>query len=149
MVAVMILRLSRMIASTLTMRLQVQNSTQGGGLSRGEFPGQQGCCKVLFPHPPKKRNKVGTPHAPAKGCALLLLTENLSAGSTGWKPAKGCALCTPAFGSILHQPCPGSSSFRVQKYVHHPGVMVSAKEWVSHFQYRYHYSSRSLLECHY
>src|SRR5205085_10977925 len=70
MVAVMILRLSRMIASTLTMRLQVQNSTQGGGLSRGGFPGQQGCCKVLFPHPPKKRNKVGTPHAPAKGCAL-------------------------------------------------------------------------------
>src|SRR5947209_2814450 len=98
MVAVMILRLSRMIASTLTMRLQVQNSTQGGGLSRVGFPGQQGCCKVFFPTHPKREIKWGhpTPRQRAAPSALLLLTENLSAGSTGWKPAKGCALCTPA-----------------------------------------------------
>jgi len=32
----MIQRLSTLIASTLTLRLQIQNSTQRGGLSRGE-----------------------------------------------------------------------------------------------------------------
>ncbi len=93
----MILHLSMMIASSLPLRLQIQNSTSYGGLSRGVY--------LTSPHHSicgpaarwEKKEARDTLALPAKGVALCtpLMEQNPDGTIETEMPAKGVALCTP------------------------------------------------------